>query len=86
MNRVEGGIFVPLSPAQHREVLALLQARGFPPTGQGVAEFLRYLVRKPVPGRGDLLRDVGEWIAQNPEVVQTVRDVARAALLGRLRR
>lgn len=84
MTRPESGIFVPLSPTEHAAVLRFLSARGFEPTGQGLSEFLRSeMRRRPMPTGADLLERVGDFANANPELVRTLGQVARAALLGR---
>lgn len=77
------GLFVPLSGSELREIAALLARRNLSIDGQGVKNFLLKEARKPTATGARMVREALDFASNNPEAVQTLGKLARAALSGR---
>jgi len=80
MMEPRAGLFLPLSAQQQRAALELVARRGFSPDAGGVAAFLLSEARKPAPGLHRIAGDVAAFARNNPQLIHTATNVARAIL------
>ena len=74
------GLFLPLTPKQHRAALELVVRRGFSPDADGIAAFLVAEARKPANPVKRIADNVGQFARQNPDLVNTATTLARVLL------